>query len=79
MKMMWSGNITLKVDEKEDTYLLDSIDVEKQAENALALKITTKGQRAKVIIPLSRQECKSLVAELHIASNSEYGIKSKRR
>ena len=29
MKMMWSGNITLKGDEKEDTYLLDSIDVEK--------------------------------------------------
>ena len=64
MKMMWSGNITLKVDEKEDTYLLDSIDVEKHAENALALKITTKGQRAKAIIPLSRQECKRIVAEL---------------
>ena len=64
MKMMWSGNITLKGDEKEDTYLLDSIDVEKHAENALALKITTEGQRAKVIIPLSRQECKSLVVEL---------------
>lgn len=64
MKMMWSGNMTLKMDEKEDTYFLNSIDVEKQADNALALKITTKGQRAKVIVPLSRQECKRLVAEL---------------
>jgi len=64
MKMMWSGNITLKMDEKEDTYLLDSIEVERYAKDALALKITTKRQRAKAVIPLSRQECKSLVVEL---------------
>ena len=64
MKMMWSGNITLKVDEKEDTYLLDSIEVKRYAKDALALEITTKGQRAKAVIPLSRQECKSLVVEL---------------
>jgi len=64
MKMMWSGNITLKMDEKEDTYLLDSIEVKRYAKDALALEITSKRQRAKAVIPLSRQECKSLVVEL---------------
>ena len=64
MKMMWSGNITLKMEEKEATYSLDSIEVKRHAKDALALEITSKGQRAKAIIPLSRQECKSLVAEL---------------
>ena len=64
MKMMWSGNMTFMMDKKEGTYSLDSIDVEKHTENALALKITSKSQRAKAIIPLSRQECKTLVVEL---------------
>ena len=64
MKMMWSGNITLKMEEKEATYSLDSIEVKRHAKDALALEITSKGQRAKAIIPLSRQECKRLVAEL---------------
>jgi len=64
MKMMWSGNMTLMTDKKEGTYSLDSIDVEKHAESALALKITNKGQRAKAIIPLSKQDCKRLVVEL---------------
>ena len=64
MKMMWSGNITLKVDDKEETYLLDSIEVKQYAKDALALEITRKNQRAKAVIPLSRQECKSLVVEL---------------
>ena len=64
MKMMWSGNITLKMDEKEDTYSLDSIEVKRHAKDTLALEITGKDQRAKAVIPLSRQECKSLVVEL---------------
>ena len=64
MKMMWSGNITLKMEEKEATYSLDSIEVKRHAKDALALEITTKGRRAKAVIPLSRQECKSLVEEL---------------
>jgi hypothetical protein len=64
MKMMWSGNVTLRMDEKEATYLLDSIEVKRHAKDALALEITGKEQRAKAVIPLSRQECKSLIAEL---------------
>lgn len=64
MKMMWSGNITLKMDEKEATYLLDSIEVKRHAKDTLALEITGKDHRAKAVIPLSRQECKSLVVEL---------------
>jgi len=62
--MMWSGKITLKMDDKEETYLLDSIEVKRYAKDALALEITSKNQRAKAVIPLSRQECKRLVAEL---------------
>lgn len=64
MKMIWSGNIKLKMGEKEGTYSLDSIEVKRYAKDAFALEITSKNQRAKAIIPLSRQECKSLVVEL---------------
>jgi hypothetical protein len=61
---MWSGNITLKIDDKEDTYLLDSTEVKRYAKDAVALKITSKEQWIKAVIPLSRQECKRLVDEL---------------
>lgn len=64
MKMRWSRNIQLKMDEKEDTYLPDSIEVERYADNSIVLEIISRGQRAKAVISLSRQECKSLLAEL---------------
>jgi hypothetical protein len=64
MKINWSGNMTLKMGGKEESYLLDSIEVKQDTKNTLTLKITGKGEEAKVVIPLSQQECKRLVGEL---------------
>jgi len=64
MQLMWSGNITFKIEGKEVTYTLETIGVEQQGKDVLDLKITTRGDRAGVAIPLSRQDCKKLVGEL---------------
>jgi hypothetical protein len=64
MKINWSGNMTLKMEGKEGSYLLDSVDIEKNTLNTIILKINSKNERAKAVIPLSRQECKRLVGEL---------------
>jgi hypothetical protein len=53
-----------EMDKKEYTYVPDSIEVERHTEDSISLKITSRGQRAQAVIPLSKQECKSLIAEL---------------
>ncbi len=64
MQIRWSGNITFRMEGKEVTYILETIGVEQQGRDVLNLKIATKGNRAGVEIPLSRQDCKKLVMEL---------------
>lgn len=56
--------MTLKMEGKEGSYPLDSVDIEKNTLNTIILKINSKHERAKAVIPLSQQECKRLIGEL---------------
>jgi hypothetical protein len=64
MQIMWSGNATIRTEEKEATYVLESIGIEHLEKDVLALKIAAKADKAVVEIPLSKQDCKKLVTEL---------------
>mgnify|MGYP001139754334 CR=1 FL=1 len=60
----WQGNMTLKMNGKEDTYSPGPIEVKKYAENAIALKFTEKDGRASALVRMSRADCKALITEL---------------
>ena len=62
--MKRSGNITLEMDGKEDTYSPGSIEVDRYEEQAIALKVSSGDGRAKAVIRFSPQECKALTTEL---------------
>ena len=62
--MKWSGNITLEMDGKEDTYSPGSIEVDRYEVEAIALKATSGDERAKAVIRFSVQECRALITEL---------------
>ena len=62
--MKWSGNITLEMDGKEDTYSPGSIEVDRYEVEAFALKVTSEDERAKAVIRFSFQECRALITEL---------------
>jgi len=62
--MKWSGNITLEMDGKEDTYSPGSIEVDRYEVEAIALKVTSGDERAKAVIRFSVQECRALITEL---------------
>jgi hypothetical protein len=64
MKLNWSGNLILEIEGEEHTYLHESIDIEKNALSNYVLKICSKDNSAKVIIPLSYQDMKKLIGEL---------------
>jgi hypothetical protein len=64
MKLNWSGNLILEMNGKENTYLLESVDIEKNTLSDYVLRICGKENSAKVIIPLSRQDTKKLIGEL---------------
>jgi hypothetical protein len=64
MKIRWSDNIVLNMGNTEYSYVPDSIEIERYTEDSIALKIITRCQRANALIPLSKQECKRLIAEL---------------
>lgn len=64
MKLNWSGNLILETDGKENTYMLESVDIEKNTLSDYVLKICGKENTARVIIPLSRQDAKKLIGEL---------------
>jgi len=60
-EMKWTGNITIKVDGKEDTYPPGFINVERYSDKGVALKFKTLGGRAEVTVRMSPEECKSLL------------------
>jgi hypothetical protein len=64
VKVNWSGNLTIKAGTDEESYMLDSIDIERDTKNTLNLKVISKNEKVKVIIPLSHQECKNFAGEL---------------
>lgn len=60
----WTGNITLKMDEKEDTYASGSTEVERYGDNAIAFKVTAGEGRARAATRFTRRDCKALINEL---------------
>jgi len=64
MKLNWSGNLILEIEGKEHTYLLESIDIEKNTQSDYILKICGRENSVGVIIPLSGQDAKKLIGEL---------------
>jgi len=61
-QVAWTGNITVKVDGKEDTYSpLGSLEVEKYSEVGFALKIAAGEGRCNVVIRMTRKDCKELI------------------
>jgi hypothetical protein len=64
MKFNWTGNLILEIDGKEKTYLLESVDIEKNTLSDYVLKISGKDNSARVSIPLSRQDAKKMIGEL---------------
>ena len=63
-EMKWTGDITLEMDGKEDTYSPGSIEVDRYGDEPIALKVTSGDERAKAVIRFSVQECKALTMEL---------------
>ena len=64
MKLNWSGNLILEINGKEESFRLESIDVEKNTSSGYEIKICGKDSSARVVIPLSRQDAKKLIMEL---------------
>ena len=62
--MKFTGNITLEMDGKEDTYSPGSMEVDRYDAEAVALKVTSGDGRGKAVIRFSTKECHSLVTEL---------------
>ena len=60
----WDENMTLKMDGREDTFRLGSMEVERYEEDAIALKATSRDGRGSAVIRFSRQEGKKLINEL---------------
>lgn len=60
----WQGNITLKMDEREDTYSPGSIEVERYGEDAIALKVIGGQERASVVLRFTKVDCKELMRKL---------------
>lgn len=59
-----TGNITLKMDEKEDTYIPGIMKVERYSDAGISLTFTSKEKRGKAIIRFSPEECKILIKKL---------------
>ena len=60
----WSGNLTLQMDEKVDTYSPGAMEVEWRSEKAVHLTFSSMEGRAKVVIRLSPKDCKTLIKKL---------------
>jgi len=60
----WDGNMTLKMDGREDTFGPGSMEVERYEEEAIALKATSRDGRGSAVIRFSRQDGKKLINEL---------------
>jgi hypothetical protein len=67
-EMKWTGNITIKIEDKEDTYPPDAIEVKRYSDAGISLKFKTLGKRAEVTVRISPEECKSLIELLNKAS-----------
>lgn len=58
----WMGNISMKMDGKEDTYSpVGSVTVEKYSEDAYALKIVGGDGRCSVIMRMGKKDCKEMI------------------
>lgn len=61
-KAAWSGNITLRMDEKEDTYSpVGSMEIEKYGEDAFRLKIVGGEGRCSATMRMNRKDCEEIM------------------
>jgi Arc/MetJ-type ribon-helix-helix transcriptional regulator len=61
-KIAWGGNITVKMDEKEDTYSpVGDIEIEKYSDVGFALKIVGGEGRCSVTMSMTEKDCKEMV------------------
>jgi hypothetical protein len=64
MKKAWNGNITIKLDQKEDTQnSVGSVEVEKYGEDAYRLDIVGGEGRCRVTMRMTREDCKAMIAK----------------
>lgn len=60
--LAWQGNVTVKMDEKEDTYSpLGDIEVEQYSDVGFALKIAGGEGRCSVIMRMTKEDCKEMI------------------
>ena len=62
--MVGMGNITVKMDGKEDTYAAGSIEAKRYGKDAISLKFTSGDGRASAEIRFAPQDCKELISKL---------------
>jgi hypothetical protein len=60
----WTGNITVKMDDSENTFGPGSIEVERYSTEGIALRISSIDDRGSVVIRFSPRDCKELIVKL---------------
>ena len=58
--MKWTGNITVRINNEQDTYSPGIVEVERYSEFGVALKFESHGGRVEVVVRMSPEECKKL-------------------
>lgn len=63
--MKWSGgNITVRIDDKEDTYSPGAMEAEQYSDGAFSLKVTDDQGKYTVVVRMNKEELKELMREL---------------
>lgn len=58
------GNLTLKIEKREDTFSLNNIEVVKYGENAVSLTLPSGDGRAMAKVRFSKEDVKDLIIKL---------------
>lgn len=60
--LAWHGNMTVKMDDKEDTYSpVGDIEVEQYSDTGFALKIVSGEGRCTVIMRMTKENCREMI------------------
>lgn len=63
--MKWSsGNITVRIDDKEDTYSLGAMEAEQYSDGAFSLKVTDDQGKYTVVVRMNKEDLIELMREL---------------
>jgi len=63
-RMKWTGNLTLKMDNKEDTYSPGTIHIQEYTKGAFSLEFMEPDERAVAKVRMGREEYKELIQKL---------------